>query len=645
MMKPTVRWLLITACLLITTASQALSLTGNNGGFGGDLPSVDEAIQVSAEPDWEHHQLLTSFSLIDHVYLYKKRFEFTLLDDNGKVLQTFPNPILPGGQVKNDDLYGHVTVFYNHLDVTLPVTRLPDGASRLRVRYQGCIEDTLCYPPETRTFDVAAPHPAAASVASSKPKSAVPPSAAAGNESFVHTLFSEDANAFRDWMQNQNLALVLSLFFLGGILLAFTPCVFPMIPILSGIIAGERHPSARRGFVLSVAYVLGVAVPYTLAGLLVALFGAGLNLQFLLQQPAAIITSAVIFVLLALSMFGLYELQLPEKWRDRLNNTGPKKGGGLIGAAVLGAISALVVSPCVTPILAGALIYVAGSGNALTGALSLFALAMGMGVPLIVVGTGGGHLLPRAGLWMDEIKRFFGVVMLAVAIWLLGRIISEVLILALYGLLLAVYGLQLGALDAVAGGRSRFKRGLALVVTLYGVIMLVGAAAGGHDPWQPLAPFSARPAAEQADTTAAAAGTGASLADSTVRSDHSPWKTLNGGDALATALRQSAAAHRPVLLDFFAEWCVACKALEKNTLRKASVLQALNGFNLYRVDITQITPGNQKLMSDYQIFGLPALVFFDAAGNEIAHSRVLGEMGPGRFVGHLNNTVRPALAP
>src|SRR5699024_8602605 len=230
-------------------------------------------------------------------------------------------------------------------------------------------------------------------------------------------------------------ALVLSLFFLGGILLAFTPCVFPMIPILSGIIAGEKTPGARRGFVLSVAYVLGVAVPYTLAGLLVALFGAGLNLQFLLQQPAAIITSAIIFVLLALSMLGLYELQLPEWLRGRLNNAGPKGGGGIIGAVLLGAISALVVSPCVTPILAGALVYVAGSGDAVTGALSLFALAIGMGVPLIVVGTGGGHLLPRAGQWMDDVKRFFGVVMLAVAIWLLGRILSDVLVVALYGLL------------------------------------------------------------------------------------------------------------------------------------------------------------------------------------------------------------------
>jgi len=477
--------LLIALCLLLCTGVQASPF---GAGLGGDLPSVDQAIQVSAQPDWERQQILVSFSLIDHVYLYQQRLAFSLYDASGKKIRQFPLPELSGGVTKNDAVYGNVTVFYNHLDVVLPVQSLPDRPTRLKVDYQGCIEDTLCYPPESRTFDLPAASfgDAAGPAGESSPRQAVPPA----GEGFVGTLLSQDAGSFSAWISTRSLALVLGLFFVGGILLAFTPCVFPMLPILSGIIAGEAQPSARRGFILSVAYVLGVAVPYTLAGLLVALFGAGLNLQFLLQQPAAIITSAVIFVLLALSMFGLYELQLPERLRSRLNSAGGSRNGGVIGAVVLGIISALVVSPCVTPILAGALIYVAGSGDALTGALSLFVLAIGMGVPLILVGTGGGHLLPRAGQWMDDVKRLFGVIMLAVAIWLLSRILDEVLVLGLYGLLLIVYGVQLGALEAVREAGSRLKRGVALVLALYGVILLIGAAGGASNPWQPLTPFT-----------------------------------------------------------------------------------------------------------------------------------------------------------
>ncbi|UWN51063.1 Thiol:disulfide interchange protein DsbD [Alcanivorax sp. ALC70] len=393
---------------------------------------------------------------------------------------------------------------------------------------------------------------------------------------------------------------------------------------------------------LSLAYVLGVAVPYTLAGMLVAVFGAGLNLQFLLQQPAAIITSVVIFVLLALSMFGLYELQLPAALRHRLNNAGPG-GGGLFGAAVLGAISALVVSPCVTPILAGALLYVAGTGDALTGAASLFALAIGMGVPLIIFGTGGGHLLPRAGHWMEEIKRFFGVIMLGVAIWLLDRIVGDTLTLALYGVLLTAYGVQLGALEPVAEGGSRLKRAAALVLALYGAVMLIGAAGGGTDPWQPLKPMTnpaplaaAAPAPERSDApTARPAPDG----------DHGPWVSLAGRQPLHDALAASARADRPVLVDFFAEWCVACKVMEDTTLADPRVLEAMAGFDLYRVDITEINDENQKIMEDYNIFGLPSFVFFDPDGAEVPNARVLGEMDAERFLKHLDNKILPVTSP
>ena len=640
-MTLTLRMLIAVVGLALSVAAPALSLGGGDSPFGGGddrLPNVDEAIQVVPDADWDRQQLLVSFSMLDRVYLYRHRLDFTLRDANGNLLDDFDDLELPPGEAKTDEIYGDVNVFFGQLDVRLPLDSVPLADTELEVRYQGCIEDKLCYPPEVRTFSFSAPGPERA------PAAAVPANDGAaageprdGEDGFFSILLSEDANAFNSWMHDRNLGLIVALFFAGGLLLAFTPCVFPMVPILSGIIAGQSDSSARRGFILSCAYVLGVAVPYTLAGLLVAVFGAGLNLQFLLQQPAAILTSVVIFVLLALSMFGLYELQLPERLRNRLNNAGPSGRGGLGGAVLMGVISALVVSPCVTPILAGALLYVAGTGDAVTGAASLFALALGMGVPLIIFGTGGGHFLPRAGQWMEDIKRFFGVVMLGVAIWLLDRIVSDTLTLAFYGLLLAVYGVQLGALEPVREGGSRLKRGLALVLALYGAIMVVGAAGGGSDPWQPLKPLT-QPQTESSgqaggDNTAATADDG----------QHGPWIDVDGRQGLRDALARSADADKPVLVDFFAEWCVACKVMEDTTLSDPRVLDAMAGYDLYRVDITEINQENQNIMADYDIFGLPSFVFFAPDGEEVPESRVLGEMDSERFLKHLERRVTPHL--
>lgn len=600
-----------------------------NGLFEDDpLPTVDEAIQLVTDADWDKQQLLLDFELIDDVYLYQHRFGFSLRDQNGNVLEDFANYTLPPGKDKTDEIFGDVQVYYDRLSLTLPVGSVPLVATELEVRYQGCIEDTLCYPPTKKVIPLANPAPAKKSPAATAATPAESPGNRNNDGGFLSTLQSEDANAFNRWMTDRSLGLIIGLFFVGGLLLAFTPCVFPMVPILSGIIAGEKEPSASRGFVLSTSYVLGMAVPYTLAGLLVAVFGAGLNLQVLLQQPAAIITSTVVFVLLALSMFGLYELQLPAFLRNKLHQPGDSQRGNLLGAAIMGTISALVVSPCVTPILAGALIYVAASGDALTGAASLFALSMGMGVPLIIFGTGGGSLLPRAGMWMEEIKRFFGVVMLGVAIWLLDRIINGTLTLGLYGLLLAIYGVQLGALESAGEGMARLKRGIALVLALYGSVMIVGALSGGDDPLQPLAPMT-----QPAPVTDTVSSPG----------DHGPWQTILGRDNLTTALADSRRAGKPVLVDFFAEWCVACKVLEETTLSDPLVLAAMEDFDLYRVDITEIHADSQAIMEQYNILGLPALVFFTPAGTELPESRVLGEMKPARFLEHLDQRVMPGL--
>lgn len=622
--------------MLLVCATPALALFGENGNsslFGGnnDLPTPEQAIHVDALPNVGADAIDLIFEMVDHVYLYQHAFSFRLTDTHGNLLDDFSGFTVPDGVLKHDELFGEVQVYYGQLALRLPLEAIPLTDTVLEVNYQGCIEDTLCYPPQTSHFPLTFVSAEQMSFGAPAPEPAAVPAPAASDDSgFFSTLSSQDANAFSRWLGSHNLGMVLLLFYVGGLLLALTPCVFPMIPILSGIIAGQTDPTARRGFLLSSAYVLGMAVPYTLAGLLVALFGAGLNLQFWLQQPAAIIISAVIFLLLALGMFGVFTLQLPAFLRDRLNAASERRqGGSLGGAALIGAISGLIVSPCVTPILAGALIYVASSGEALTGALTLFILALGMGTPLVIFGTGGSHLLPRAGEWMDDIKRFFGVVMLGVAIWLLGRIVSPSLTLGLYGVLLAVYGVQLGALDASG---HRLRRGIALVLALYGAIMVIGAAGGGTDPWQPLAHHQAPATTQGASPVQSTAGVYG-------------FVDVSGQQALADTLRQARADNRPVLVDFFAEWCVACKVLEETTLSDAAVLTAMQAQNmlLVRADITTIDRENQAIMAEYGIFGLPSLVFMDQGGEEIPESRILGEMSAERFLRHLNTRVFPSI--
>lgn len=610
-------------CLLIL--SQTLQALGSENTFG--MPRVlppEEAMQVSATADAAGERIQVLFVLAPEVYLYHHALDFRLTDTSGNVLEDFASFTPPPGELKNDEIFGEVAVSWEFLQLSLPLAAIPLAPARLEVSYQGCLDNVLCYAPQMASLPLTFT-PGSGDNSRQMVTATAPP-----RQGFLETLWSEDANAFSNWLKNQSLVMALTLFFIGGLLLAFTPCVFPMVPILSGIIAGQQQPTALRGFLLSSAYVLGMAIPYTAAGLLVALLGAGVNLTYWLQQPAAILVSVMFFILLALAMFDVITLQMPEALRERLQSAEKGRGGSLGGTAIMGAISALVVSPCVTPILAGALVYVASTGNATTGALSLFCLALGMGVPLIAWGTGGSHLLPRAGNWMNDIKRFFGIVMIGVAIWLLDRIIPDPLTLALYGLLLCTYGIILGALQPAREDHSRLRRGLALALALYGVVMVVGAIQGGDDPLQPLARSS-----HPADAPAT---------DSITR-DASGFVSLIGQPALDRIMQEAAVAGQPVLVDFFAEWCVACKVLEETTLRDAEVLAAMaqHDMLLVRVDITEVSRDNRNIMQDYSIIGLPSLLFFDRSGAEIPDARVLGEMGAESFLQHLETRVFSAL--
>jgi thiol:disulfide interchange protein DsbD len=411
------------------------------------------------------------------------------------------------------------------------------------------------------------------------------------------------------------------MFFLLGIGLAFTPCVFPMIPILSGIIIGQgTEITTRRAFTLSLVYVLAMALTYTIAGVVVALLGA--NLQIWFQDPWVLGTFAAVFVLLSLSMFGFYELQVPTSIQSRLSEISNRQGGGtLIGVGIMGFLSALIVGPCITAPLVAALLVIGQAGDPVLGATALFALSMGMGAPLLAIGTSAGKLLPRAGAWMDAVKAVFGVLLLAVAIWLVERVLPTAVTMALWAILLIVSAIYLGALDAIRDGATgwhRLWKGVGVVLLLYGALLLVGAAAGGRDVLQPL----------KGTTLAGATATGVEQT--------SAFRYVKGPQGLDQALREAASQSKPVMLDFYADWCVSCKEMEKYTFSDPRVQAAWSEAILLKTDVTANDAQDQALLKRFGLFGPPAILFFTPEGDELRDYRVVGFVPPERFSKHVH---------
>ncbi len=428
----------------------------------------------------------------------------------------------------------------------------------------------------------------------------------------------------------------LGLFLVLGIGLAFTPCVLPMVPILSSIIVGEAEGLSRmRAFWLSLAYVLGMAITYAILGLLVGSFGASLNLQATLQSPAVLTVFALVFVALSFSMFGFYELQLPQGLTNRLNSLNQGRSGGrYMSVFIMGALSSLVVSPCVSAPLAGALIYISTTGDAVFGGLALLALGLGMGVPLLILGSSGGHLLPRAGGWMDNVKAVFGVLLLGVAVWLLERVVPASLTLALWAALAVGVGVYLGALDFSprAGWRQLWKAGGALSF-VYGVLLLIGAASGASDPLRPLTHFSASITATGAAGAVSPASNGA----------HGNWITVQGVNAFDMEHARGVALGRPVLLDLYADWCISCKVMERRVFPEPAVSAQLAKFHLIRADVTRNTAQDQALMERYGLYGPPSMVFFAADGSTISGYTVQGELDRDALAAHLAQVLELAV--
>ena len=572
-------------------------------------------------------------------YLYRDKTHFKALDAG----VALGKPAFPPGTVENDPYLGRLVVFYKHMQATLPFSAPADlHTLRLQVTYQGChaLPPQICFPPHTDVLSlpigggaVQAGTPAAPAgqfgafavggggaaaqafggVAAASPAAssgsvpaATPRPPAAGEAGRLAGLLGQD----RLW--------ALLLFFLGGLGVAFTPCVLPMLPILSGLIAGGgAQARAGRAFVLSLVYVLGAALVYAAVGVIAGL--AGTNLQAALQNAWVIGAMALLFVLLALSMFGLYELQLPAALQTRLAGVSNKQqAGSLLGAGAMGVLSALIVTSCVTPVLAAGVIYIGQQGSALFGALALFVFGLGMGLPLLAFGTVAGALLPRAGAWMDTVKAVFGVLFLGLAIWMLDRVLAPGWILALGGLLLLGCAVYLGALQRLpedAGGWRKLRQSLALVLLLLGAAELAGALGGSGSLLNPLAVF---------------AGGGAPLAAPGTR-----WATVTTPQQLDAALAQARAAHQGALVDYYAQWCVACKEMEHTTLADPRVQRALVPLALIRVDVTRDDADSRALLKRYGLLGPPATLFFAPDGRERTAERLVGAEDASGFLARL----------
>jgi thiol:disulfide interchange protein DsbD len=580
------------------------------------LPA-EEAFRFSATVV-DATRLRLAWQIAPGTYLYQDKVK-ARIEGQGVTLEplVLPAPKIKRDTIRPDGEIGDVAVFAESFEVEARLVRSDPAAGpvTLIAEYQGCAERGICYPPQKSRVELMLP--ALGSAPAAPAASPAPPAATPSAAPAAEPVAEQDRIAAM--LQRGNVWGVVASFFGIGLLLSFTPCVFPMIPILSGIIAGQgHHLTTRRAFVLSLVYVLAMALTYTVAGVLAGLFGQ--NLQAAFQNPWIIATFAAVFVALALSMFGFYELQLPSAWQSRLSElSNRQQGGNLAGVAIMGLLSALIVGPCVAPPLAGALIYIGQTGDAALGGLALFALSLGMGAPLIAIGTSAGKYLPRAGAWMDTIKAVFGVLMLAVAIYLLERVIPEAVALLLWGALLIVSGVFLGAfqhLPVEASGWRKLWKGLGVILAIYGALMLVGAAAGGRDTVQPLRGVMVGGQAGAAQSTQAA------------------FKKVRTVADLERELAAAKAAGKPVMFDFYADWCVYCKQIEKETFPDPAVQAVLAEGILLKADVTADNPDDRALLAHIGIPGPPAMIFYGRDGVERRNYRLLGFMPPKDFATH-----------
>jgi len=565
-----------------------------------ELLEPDKAFRFSARLK-DARSIEVNYQIAPGYYLYRDKFRFELSPADAK-----PGAAqLPAGRKHRDEFFGEVETYRGNVSIVLPFELAEAGvpAIKLAATSQGCADVGVCYIPHEQKAELKL-----AALGQAATRSDAPAALIGGEDDRVAALLG---GGF--W-------LAVVSFFGFGLLLSFTPCVLPMVPILSGIIIGAGHPVTRtRGLLLAAVYVLGMAITYAIAGVAAGLSGA--MLSAMLQNPWVLGAFAAIFVVLALSMFGFYELQLPVALQSRISSASDRfHGGHGVGVFVMGVLSALIVGPCVAAPLAGALLYISQSRDVVLGGSALFAMALGMGVPLLAVGASAGALLPKAGPWMETVKRFFGTLLLAVAIYLVSPFTPLPLQMFLWAALLigtAVYLRAIDPLPAGAHGFERFAKVVGLVALLAGAAYLVGAFSGSRDILQPLSGLRATAAGDAAHAT--------------------PFQRVGSLEDLDARIR--AAAGKPVLLDFYADWCVSCKEMERFTFSDERVKTRFRDMVLLQADVTANSPEHAALLKRFRLFGPPGIIFFDREGREIQGLRVIGFQTADRFVAVLDQAI------
>lgn len=581
-------------CLAGMVVVVSMSASAQFSPPGDEFLPPDEAFRMSVVRD--DSGFVARWEIADEYYLY--RHKIGIKPEHGDITSRVP-PGLP----MHDEFFGETEVFRHFVEVPFSPTPTTDG-TLVNLTYQGCADAGLCYAPITKQIDLSR-----VSFATATP---APP-------------VSEQFQVLQHLKDGKLLTVVIA--FLGfGLLLAFTPCILPMVPILSGIIAGSSHKTRSGGktFALSLSYVLAMAVTYSLFGIAIGLTGESLQAWF--QQPWVIGSFAGVFALLALSMFGFYDLQMPAAAQTRLNAWSNRLGGSedhsaIGGAAVMGCLSALIVGPCTTAPLIGALLFIAQTGDAVVGGIALFCLALGMGIPLLIIGTSLGKLLPRPGPTLDAVKAVFGLLMLGVAVWLLDRVTAPGIILLLSGVLLvltAAYLNQIAKRSTLSLGGNALTQSLAAVILLYGALLIAGASTGGSSLLHPLEHFAAA-----TDKSAAA------------QKHTLPFKRIQSLQHLQQEIALAEQRGQPVMLDFYADWCVTCKEMETFTFSDDRVRGALADLALLQADVTENNDADKTLLRHFGLFGPPAILFFDANGYEFGSARIVGYMNADNFVRHI----------
>lgn len=589
-------------------------------------PSVDEAFTLNAYNDDKNSAVVT-FSAIKGTYVYENSFKFK--SNNPDV--TLSHVHFPKGEIITDEHYGKTKVFKDDFEISMTLNSSSSSKQdfELSIEYQGCLKDVLCYPPKEDTFLLTA-LTSKETIKNQKSGSTV---ITAAPEQIKQQLEPRPIQAIQD--QNQAVELltnakfftVIGGFFIFGLLLSLTPCVLPMLPILSGIIAGHKHNITKtHAFMLSFVYVLSMALTYSIAGVLIA--SAGVNLTSSLQHPVVIILISTLFIFLAIASFGYFELKLPDMITQRLANAQQhQKGGTYIGVAIMGLLSALVISPCATAPLSGALLYISSTGNAWLGGLALFSMGFAMGVPLMLFGTSAGHFLPKAGPWMKEINTFFGVVFIGLAIFLLSRIINSPIVLVLWALLFLFYAVHLGLLEPAEHGWQRIQKGFALVIAIYGGFLLAGATQHQTDILHPFGIkngllTNANPSALQ----------GQPINNPPV--EFTKIKTISELEDNLTEAKQQ---DQLTILDFYADWCVSCRSMEKNIFTDPKVASVLRKFKRLKIDLTNNTTEDKLIMKQLSVFNPPTFIFYNKDGNEIKNTRIIGEVDTESFYEVISN--------